>query len=83
MPHVTATATDLRTAPGHHGAPPGPDEAIEVVRRLLDDASFGSSGDVWVPGDVLRVVLSLVEGGEWDEFDGHRRWAGPWRRSPR
>jgi hypothetical protein len=60
-----------------------PDRAIEVLLERLETASrHRPPGEVRVPTEALRVVLGLVEGGSWDEFDGHRRWAGPWQRSP-
>ena len=65
-------------------APAHPPLSAERAIQILQDRLGAGQGDngptaVAVPSDALRTVLQLVEGGAWDDFDGHRRWAGPWR----
>lgn len=54
------------------------EQAIQVLRDRLNAASR-HGGSAPVPAEVLHAVLELVDGGAWDDFDGYRRWAGPWQ----
>jgi hypothetical protein len=53
--------------------------AIEELRDRLASSARHGRAEVAVPAEALRVVLELVDEGDWDHFDGHRRWAAPWR----
>lgn len=85
MPAATASTSAFPCSAGAGGAL-APDDAIDILRQRLERAGCATahpSAAVAVPAEALGLVLALVDGGVWDEFDGHRRWAGPWRRVPR
>lgn len=85
MTVATASTSPSRCSARAAGAL-APDDAIEILRQRLQRAACPtarSSVAVAVPAEALRLIVALVDGGVWDEFDGHRRWAGPWRPTPR